>query len=154
MKGFTVRLTTVLASLAIFISGHVLAADAPKPVQVYPATVLHDGNGKPIKDYTEANYDPTGKAPPDCSKCTDWTVGKQIYKSLGDHTADPQTKWGSTSEKWAVQLLADKFKGDGPVVLSPKDQTVIEDAIKPLPGVIIEQLMPLVRPDLTPPEVK
>jgi hypothetical protein len=146
-----VRLTTLLASLAL-VSGSAVAADAPQPVKVDPTIVLHDGRGKPIKDYTEAVTD--GKSVPDCSKCSDWTVGKQLSKSLGDHTVDPSVKWGTTAEKWAVQLLADKFMGTEPVILHPKDQLLIEEAIKPLPGIIIEQLMPMIDPSAAAPEVK
>lgn len=153
LKGNQVRLTIVTLVAVVFAGGHVLA-DQSAPVRVDPTIVLTDGHGKTIKDWTEAVQDPAGKAPPDCSHCSDWTVGKQLNKSLGDHTVDPQVKWNSTSDKWAVQLLADKFLGHDPVTLSPKDQPVIEDAIKPLPGVIIEQIMPLIRPDLAPPTVK
>lgn len=141
--------TAIRLVAAVFLAASVSAHAADPERTIDMTAVLHDENGRVMKDFTEQQ----GPADTTCEKCAPLTIGRAI-----DHTLKavfPDEQGLSREQLWTRALLGDSVKNNKAAKLTVKEIEVIErELIKGYNGDVMKQIIPMLDPNRKPPELQ
>jgi len=133
-------------AVSVFLFALPALADDQRAVDM--TAVLHDGNGRVLKDFSEQ-----AQGDQACEKCPALTVGRAVDHALKARFPDEQNLPGEQS--WARALLGDRVKADKAARLTLKEAETIERLVmKAYTGEVIAQIVPMLDPNRKPPELQ
>ena len=143
MKGQLNMKRLLLAMLIV--AAPAMAQTKSQPIDM--TVVLHDDNGRALKDPMDATPDD-----PKCAHCRDLTLGRAAAHALFGSYPDERSLSGD--DKWARGLLAGRIRDAKKAELSAEEVTLLKKLIAEMYGpVVIVQAFPALDPNALPPKV-